>query len=189
MLENGVTDALILMSHLFLLAFFIHLNTQKKVWFIYLYIFWWLLCFFFFSFLFFFFFEFFRAVINFDFSATSSGSGSLSSTCSYSVSGSLSLSDSSLCCLLWICLYEFQYKMSKFLWFRCKVNTSRIVKTCLFRFSHDYYGDSLDVMFPQFPNHSLPFLIMVFPHVSPGVPALSSSVSTVSPQCFPRFLF
>ena len=30
MLGNGVTDALILMSHLFLLAFFIHLNTQKK---------------------------------------------------------------------------------------------------------------------------------------------------------------
>ena len=55
MLGNGVTDALILMSHLFLLAFFIHLNTQKKIWFIYLYIFWWLLCFFFF----FFFFNFF----------------------------------------------------------------------------------------------------------------------------------
>ena len=50
MLGNGVTDALILMSHLFLLAFFIHLNTQKKIWFIYLYIFWWLLCFFFFFF-------------------------------------------------------------------------------------------------------------------------------------------
>ena len=52
MLGNGVTDALILMSHLFLLAFFIHLNTQKKIWFIYLYIFWWLLCFFFFFFFF-----------------------------------------------------------------------------------------------------------------------------------------
>ena len=50
MLGNGVTDTLILMSHLFLLAFFIHLNTQKKIWFIYLYIFWWLLCFFFFFF-------------------------------------------------------------------------------------------------------------------------------------------
>ena len=111
MLGNGVTDALILMSLLFLLAFFIHLNTQKKIWFIYLYIFCWLLCFFFF----FFFFEFFLAVINFGFSATSSGSGSLSSTSSSSVSGSLSLSDSSLCCLLWICLYEFQYKMPNFL--------------------------------------------------------------------------
>ena len=52
MLGNGVTDTLILMSHLFLLAFFIHLNTQKKIWFIYLYIFWWLLCFFFFFFFF-----------------------------------------------------------------------------------------------------------------------------------------
>ena len=47
-------------------------------------------------------------------------------------------------------------------------------KLCFLR---DYYGDSLDVMFPQFPNHFLPFP-MVFPHVSP-------SVSTVSPQCPP----
>ena len=42
----------------------------------------------------------------------------------------------------------------------------------LFRFLHDYYGDLLDEMFPQFPDH-----FQVFLHVSP-------SVSTI---CFPRF--
>ena len=26
-----------------------------------------------------------------------------------------------------------------------------------FRFQRGYYGDSLDVLFPQFPNHFLPF--------------------------------
>ena len=49
-----------------------------------------------------------------------------------------------------------------------KLNTRRIVKTYSFRFLSDYYGDSLDIMFPQFPNHFLPFS-MVFPHVSPSV--------------------
>ena len=52
MLGNGVTDALILMSHLFLLAFFIHLNTQKKFD-LFIYIFF-DGCFAFFSFFFFF---------------------------------------------------------------------------------------------------------------------------------------
>ena len=78
--------------------------------------------------------------------------------------------------------------MSKFLEFWCKTNTRGVVKTCLFRFLHDYYGDSLDVMFPQFPNHFLPFP-MVFPHVSPSVSTISPGVSAVSPQCFPRFVF
>ena len=67
-----------------------------------------------------------------------------------------------------------------------KLNTHRIVKTCPFHFLHDYYGDSLDVMFPQFPKHFLPFP-MVFSHVSPSLSTISSGISTVSPQCFPRF--
>ena len=53
---------------------------------------------------------------------------------------------------------------------------------------YDYYADSLDVMFSQFPNHFLPFA-MVFPHVSPSVSTTSLGVFTVSPQCFPCFLF
>ena len=58
--------------------------------------------------------------------------------------------------------------MSRFLQIWCKLNTLEIVKTCPIRFLRDYYGNSLDVMFPQFPNHFLPFP-MVFPHVSPSV--------------------
>ena len=78
--------------------------------------------------------------------------------------------------------------MSRLLQFWCKFNTRRIVKTCAFRFLRDYYSDSLDVMFPQFSNHFLPFP-MVFSHVSLSVCRISSGVSTVSPKCFPRFLF
>ena len=78
--------------------------------------------------------------------------------------------------------------MSRFLQFWCKSNTRGIVKNSPFRFLRDYYGDSLDVMFPQFPNHFLPFPMM-FPHVSPSVSTISSGVSTVSPQCLPPFLF
>ena len=78
--------------------------------------------------------------------------------------------------------------MSRFLQFWCKLFTRRIVNTCLFRFLRDYYGDSLNVTFPQFPNDFLPFP-MVFPHVSPSVSTISSCVSTVSPHCVPRFLF
>ena len=47
---------------------------------------------------------------------------------------------------------------------------------------------SLDIMFPQFPNHFLLFP-MVFPHVSLSVSTISSGISTVSPRCFPHFLF
>ena len=64
----------------------------------------------------------------------------------------------------------------------------RIVKTCPFRFLRDYYGDTLDVMFPQFPNYFLLFPL-VFPHVSSSVSTIQLGVSTVSPQCFPRSLF
>ena len=72
----------------------------------------------------------------------------------------------------------FKYTMSRFLQFWGKLNTRRIIKTCSL-FLHDYYGDSLDVLFPQFSNHFLPFP-MVFPYVSPSVPTISSGVSTVS---------
>ena len=78
--------------------------------------------------------------------------------------------------------------MQRTLQFWCKLNTRRIVKACPFHFLRNYYGDSLDVMFSQFPNHFLPFSMM-FPHVSPSVCTISSGVSTVSPQSFPRFLF
>ena len=71
----------------------------------------------------------------------------------------------------------------------CKLNTRGIVKTLSVSFSAWLlHGDSLDVMFPQFLNHFLPFS-MVFLHVSPSVSAIFSGASTVSPQCFPGFLF
>ena len=70
-----------------------------------------------------------------------------------------------------------------------KLNTCRIVKTRPFRFLRDYYGDSLDVMFPQFPNHFLLFP-MVFSHVSPRVFLLFPlSVSPVSYFRFCDFFF
>ena len=50
-----------------------------------------------------------------------------------------------------------------FLQFWWKLNTRRIVKTCPFRFMCDCYGDSLDVIFLQFPNHFLPFPMVFFP--------------------------
>ena len=76
--------------------------------------------------------------------------------------------------------------MSRFLQFRCKLNTRGIVKTCSFCLLRNYYGDSLDVMFLQFPNHFLPFP-MVFPHVSSSVSEISSGISTVSPVSYSRF--
>ena len=45
--------------------------------------------------------------------------------------------------------------------------------------SRDYHGDSLNVMFPRFPNCFLPFPL-VFPHVSPSVFIFSIGVSSVS---------
>ena len=68
------------------------------------------------------------------------------------------------------------------------IYTGRIVKSRPFRFLRDYYGYYLDVMFPQFPNHFLPFPMVVL-HVSRGVFTIPSGVFTVSSQCFPRFLF
>ena len=46
--------------------------------------------------------------------------------------------------------------------------------------SHDYYRDSINVMFPRFPPCFLPFPL-VFLHVSPGVCMVSLGVSSVSP--------
>ena len=63
-----------------------------------------------------------------------------------------------------ITLNVFQDKIPRILKFWCKLNTRRIIETCPFRFLRDYYGDSIHAMFPQFPNHFLPFL-MVFLHV------------------------
>ena len=83
-----------------------------------------------------------------------------------------------------IILNVFKYKVLRFLQFCCKLNTCEIVKTCPFHFLSDYCGDSLDVMFPQFPNHFLP-LPRVFPNVSPNASTISFGVSTVSPQCPP----
>ena len=87
-----------------------------------------------------------------------------------------------------IILDVFKYKMSRVLQFWCKLNTRGNAKTCLFHFLHDHFGDSLNAMFPWFPNHILPFP-MVFLHVSPSVSMISSGLSTVSPQSFPCFLF
>ena len=70
-----------------------------------------------------------------------------------------------------IILNAFKYKMSRFLHFGGKLNTRGTVKTVL----RDYYCDTLNVMFPQFPNHLIPFL-MVFRHVSPSVSTFSSGV-------------
>ena len=58
----------------------------------------------------------------------------------------------------------------------CKLNTCKIVRTCLFCFLHHYYSDSLDIMFPQFPNHFL-----LFPQVFSSVSTISLGVSTVYP--------
>ena len=54
--------------------------------------------------------------------------------------------------------------------------------------SRDNHGDSLNVMFPRFPNCFLPFPLM-FLHVSAGVPTVSFGVSLVSLQYFLCFLF
>ena len=64
-----------------------------------------------------------------------------------------------------IILNVFKYNMSRFLKFWCKLNIRRIAKTCSFRFLRDYYGDFLDVMFSQFPNHSyrFPWYFPIFP--------------------------
>ena len=76
--------------------------------------------------------------------------------------------------------------MSRILQFMCKLNTHRIAKTSSFCFLRNYYGDSLEVMFPQFPKHFLMFH-MVFLHVSISVSTISLDVSTVSPVSYFRF--
>ena len=71
----------------------------------------------------------------------------------------------------------FKHKISRIL-VQIKY-TRKLVKTCPFRFLYDYYDDSLDNMFPQFPNHFLLFSI-VFPQVFSSVSTISLGVSTVS---------
>ena len=78
--------------------------------------------------------------------------------------------------------------MTRFLKFWCTLNTRRFAKTCPFRFLSNYYGESLDAMLSQFPNHYLPFPMM-FLYISPSVSTISLSDSTDSPQYFSRFLF
>ena len=73
-----------------------------------------------------------------------------------------------------IILSVFKYKMSSLLQCWCKLNTREAVKTSPFCFLRDYYGDSLNVIFPQFPNHFLPFLmVLVFLQFSLGVSPIS----------------
>ena len=76
----------------------------------------------------------------------------------------------------------FKYITSIFLQFSCKLYKRRIVKTCLFRF-RDYYGDSLNVMFPQFLN-DFQLFPMVFPQDFPSVSMIFLDVSTVSPVSY-----
>ena len=89
-----------------------------------------------------------------------------------------------------IFLNVFKHKMYRVLRLLCRLNTHTIFKTFSFRFLCDYYGDSVDVMLHQFPNHFLPLPTM-FQH---GVSALGEAyyyigVSTVSLWSFLRFLF
>ena len=67
--------------------------------------------------------------------------------------------------------------MTRFLKFCCTLNTRRFAKTCPFRFLSNYYGESLDAMLSQFPNHYLPFPMM-FLYVSPSVSTISLGDST-----------
>ena len=55
-------------------------------------------------------------------------------------------------------------------------------------FPRDYHDDSLNVTFPRFANCFLTFPL-VFPHVFFSVSTVSSGVFSVSPHCFPCFLF
>ena len=83
----------------------------------------------------------------------------------------------------------FKYKMQRFLQFWGGLNTCRIVKICPFHFLHDYYHHSLDVMFPQFPNH-FPLFPMVFLHVSPNVSTTFLVFLLLFPLVYvPPFLF
>ena len=96
--------------------------------------------------------------------------------------------------LIIIILNVFQYKMSRFVQFWCKLSTSSIVKTCPFRFPRDYYGDSLDVMFPQLTiSYRFPWCLGIFSLVFLQLPRMlllgvSTTSSDASPWCFYNFL-
>ena len=89
-----------------------------------------------------------------------------------------------------IILNVFKYKKSTFLKLWCKLNTHQIVKTYPFCFLCDYFGDSLDVMFPHFPNHFhlcfYDFLgcFYCFPLVFPPFPILNFVVHKDSTNYF-----
>ena len=73
-----------------------------------------------------------------------------------------------------IILIVFKSKIQRFFLFFLK-------KKCLFCFLCDYYGDYLNFMFLQSPNHFLPFP-MVFLNIFPTVSTISLDVSTVFPS-------
>ena len=80
-------------------------------------------------------------------------------------------------------------KFCNFLHFLQKLNAREIVKAYLVCFPCFHcYGNSLNVMFPRFPNHFLSFS-MVFPNVFPSVSTAFPGVSPVFPQFFACFLF
>ena len=67
--------------------------------------------------------------------------------------------------------------MLRFLQFSCRLTASLIVKICPFRCLCGYYGDSLDVMFPNF----------LFPTDSYGVFACFVGCLYCFPSLFPAF--
>ena len=68
-----------------------------------------------------------------------------------------------------------------------QIKSSENVKICPFRLLGDCYGDSLDVMFSQFPNHFLPFPQM-FLRVTTIPQVFLLFPLNVSPVSYFRFL-
>ena len=69
--------------------------------------------------------------------------------------------------------------MLRFLQFSCRLTASLIVKICPFRCLCGYYGDSLDVMFPNFLtiSYRFPRCFRMFRRVSLLFPLIVSRVS------------
>ena len=68
-----------------------------------------------------------------------------------------------------------------------QIKSSKNVKICPFRLLRDYYGDSLDVIFSQFPNHCLP-LPQMFLRVTTIPQVFLLFPLSVSPVSYFRFL-